>query len=243
VNWWERPVWSLDLETTGADPLTAQIVEWALLKVAPSGRIVEMHGGVANVEIPPEASAVHGIDRATAKWGGQYKAVASHVSALLNRVAAERLPVVAFNAAYDLTIVANSPAAHPYSVYSDRLRVIDPLVIDRHCDRYRRGSRRLEDVCKQYGLELTGWHSALSDALAAAHLAYRIAEEHHELRGLTLDELHSAQVEWAREWAEGLQAYKRRNGDPDAVVESGWPVREPMEVSGVAPGLEGGSGD
>jgi DNA polymerase-3 subunit epsilon len=225
VNWWQRPVWAFDVETTGADPHTCQIVEWALLKVAPSGRIVEMHGGVANVEIPPEASAVHGIDRATAKWGGQYKAVASHVSALLNRVAAERLPVVAFNAAYDLTIVANSPAAHPYSVYSDRLRVIDPLVIDRHCDKHRRGKRRLADVCKQYGLELTGWHSALSDALAAAHLAYRIAEEHHELRSLSLDELHAAQVAWAAEWADGLQNFKRRNGEPTAVVDGSWPVK------------------
>lgn len=229
MKWWERPLWSLDLETTGADPLTAQIVEWALLKVAPSGRIVEMHGGILCVDVPAEATAIHGIGNDTTKHGmGVNSAVPAILQRLWRSVRCGE-PLVAFNAAFDLTVfqaTAGATAAACVAAETiDRLRVIDPLVIDRHCDKHRRGKRRLQDVCKQYGLELTGWHSALSDALAAAHLAYRIAEEHHELRSLTLDQLHAAQVAWAAEWADGLQNFKRRNGEPTAVVDGSWPVK------------------
>lgn len=231
MRWWELPVWSLDLETTGADPHTCQIVEWALLKVAPSGRIVEMHGGVVDVDVPAEATAIHGIGNDTTKHGMSLSAAVAGIQDALFRANWYAEPLVAFNAAYDLTVLraaaeaVDSLKGDALVSEVDRLRVIDPLVIDRHCDKYRRGSRRLEDACRQYGVQGAGWHSASGDALAAALLAFAIAEQHHELHGLTLDELHAAQVAWAAEWADGLQNFKRRNGEPTAVVDGSWPVK------------------
>lgn len=237
MNWWERPVWSLDLETTGADPHSCQIVEWSLLKVAPSGHVLETHGGIVSVDVPAEAAAVHGITSDTARHGRSWRE-ARHLlrNGLLDVLMADA-PLVVFNAAYDLTVLHRLLDKESLTT---GVRVIDPLVIDRHCDRYRRGSRRLEDVCRLYGVKPGSWHSAQADALAAAHLAYRIAEEHHELRGLTLDELHDAQATWADAWAANLEAYLRNNGKPDATIERGWPLREPMQARGSDVAHEGG---
>lgn len=230
MRWWERPLWSLDLETTGADPLTAQIVEWALVRVAPTRHVLEVSGGVVDVAVPDAAAAVHGITSDVTRWGMTPTFALGRILEGLSQVRDCGEPLVVFNAAYDLTVVHSLARLGGDSLRG--LRVIDPLVIDRHCDRYRKGRRRLEDVCRQYGVQGAGWHSASGDALAAARLAFAIAEQHHELHDLTLDQLHEAQVAWAAEWADGLQNFKRRNGEPTAVVDGSWPVRGVRERQG-----------
>ncbi|MFV2121336.1 3'-5' exonuclease, partial [Streptomyces sp. Act-28] len=40
-------------------------------------------------------------------------------------------------------------------------------------------------------------------------------------------ELHARQVEWYAEWAADFQAFLRRKGSPDAVVDPRWPLRQP----------------
>jgi DNA polymerase-3 subunit epsilon len=44
------------------------------------------------------------------------------------------------------------------------LLVVDPLVIDKWLDRYRKGSRKLEAICAHYGAVLDEAHDADFDA-------------------------------------------------------------------------------
>ena len=46
--------------------------------------------------------------------------------------------------------------------------IVDPLVIDRAVDRYRRGSRRLDAVAAHYGHDPAQAHDARTDAIARA---------------------------------------------------------------------------
>jgi DNA polymerase-3 subunit epsilon len=107
--------------------------------------------------------------------------------------------------------------------------VIDPYTIDRSVDRYRRGKRNLEAVCREYGVLLDAAHDASADALAAARLACAIAERHPKVAALGPVELHRRQIEWYAEWAADFQSFLRRKGDATAVVDGTWPLREPAD--------------
>ena len=48
-----------------------------------------------------------------------------------------------------------------------RCCVLDPRVLDKHLDRYRKGRRTLTDLCAHYDVALEGAHDAAADALAA----------------------------------------------------------------------------
>ena len=53
----------------------------------------------------------------------------------------------------------------------DALRpVLDPRVLDKHIDPYRRGGRKLTDLCAHYKVALDGAHSADADAIAACRV-------------------------------------------------------------------------
>ena len=91
---------------------------------------------------------------------------------------------------------------------------MDPLVIDRQMDRYRSGKRRLEALCRTYGVALAGAHDAGSDAdatvgIVRAMAVKRIRDRH--LRGRGADRL---EAEWHRTWAIEYDAWCRDNGRP-----------------------------
>ena len=102
--------------------------------------------------------------------------------------------------------------------------VIDPLVLDRALDRYRRGSRKLTAACAHYGVRLDGAHDATFDALAAARVAWRIAQQYPDIAALHLDDLMTLQAGMHLEWATHFQAYLRGKGSTE-VIETAWPLR------------------
>ena len=55
--------------------------------------------------------------------------------------------------------------------------MVDPLVLDRHLDRYRRGKRKLIDMCGTYGVAVDAddLHAADADVLATLDLVHAIA--------------------------------------------------------------------
>lgn len=228
MNWWEQPVLSLDLETTGADPHECEVVQWAAARVAPNGRILEAHAGIVQTRAwSPEAEGIHGITREESALGMTTFEMTESIRGAIHRANARREPVVAFNAPYDLTILARLMAFPA----SGAPLVLDPLVMDRGCvpRRKGKGARQLGKLAVAYGIPVTGAHDALADALSAARLAFAMAEQHERLR-TRLSDLQAAQVAWASEWASGFQAYKRRTGDPSAVVDGSWPIRQSVGV-------------
>jgi DNA polymerase III subunit epsilon len=98
--------------------------------------------------------------------------------------------------------------------------VVDPHVIDRALNR-RKGKRTLEETCRYYDIRHDRAHDATQDALAAARLAKR---HHAQVGGLTLGKLHRRQVDWAREWATGLNQYWRSQNQCSS-VDGSWPLQ------------------
>ncbi|MFJ5261906.1 3'-5' exonuclease [Streptomyces sp. NPDC088387] len=238
MAWHRELLIGFDLETTGTDPRAARIVTGAVIEVR-GGQVLGRREWLADpgVEIPAEAVAVHGIsnERATAE-GRPADQVADAIADVLVTYWRTGVPVVAYNAAFDLTLLSAELLRHGLPSLRDRLGgvapapVVDPYTIDRWADRYRRGKRNLEAVCGEYGVVLDAAHDASADALAAAQLACAIADRHPKVASLGPAELHRRQVEWYAEWAADFQAFLRSKGDGAAVIDTTWPLREPLET-------------
>jgi DNA polymerase-3 subunit epsilon len=234
MGWHQELLIGFDLETTGTDPREARIVTGAVIEVR-GGQPLGRREWLADpgVEIPADAVAVHGIsnERAAAE-GRPADEVADAIADVLTGYWKTGVPVVAYNAAFDLSLLSAELRRYGLPSLSDRLGgiapapVVDPYTIDRWVDRYRRGKRNLEAVCAEYGVALDAAHNAAADALAAAGLACAIAARHAKIAALGPAELHRRQIEWYAQWAADFQNFLRRKGDPTATVDGTWPLRE-----------------
>ncbi|MFJ9935482.1 3'-5' exonuclease [Streptomyces virginiae] len=235
-GWHGRVLIGFDLETTGTEPGESRIVTAAVVEVR-GGAVQERRAWLADpgIPIPEGASAIHGIstERAVAE-GRPVREVADEVAEALVAHWRTGAVVVAYNAAFDLTLLSAELARHGLPSLADRLGgeetgpVVDPLTIDRAVDRFRRGKRTLEAVCGVYRVTLEEAHDAGADALAAVHVARAIAERHPQVAELTPADLHARQGTWHARWARDFQSYLRRQGTPDAVIDTAWPLRTPV---------------
>lgn len=231
MAWYEDLLVGFDLETTGTDPREARIVTAAVTEVK-GGEAVRHRKWLANpgVPIPAETTAIHGVstERAALEGRPAPEVVAEIADAVRGHWAAE-VPVVVYNAPFDLTLLDEELrryALPPLIAPGGRTGpVIDPLVMDRALDRFRRGKRTLEAACRVYGVTLEGAHDASVDALAAVRVARAIAVRYPEVGGRQLRELYDAQCGWHAAWAEDFAAWLRRKGSADAEVDVNWPLR------------------
>jgi DNA polymerase-3 subunit epsilon len=231
VSWHIGRLAGFDTETTGVDVETDRIVTACIVEVGGKTPPLTANWLInPGVDIPEQASAVHGITNEKAKAEGQDAAEAiAELVAGLTQVVLAGTPLVIMNAPFDLTILvreARRYGVQPLSdVVGDELRVVDPRVIDKRLDMYRRGKRTLTDLCRHYGVKLDGAHSADADAIATCRVAWRLGNVFPRLAEMSLPELHKTQAEWHAAWAADFQAHLRGKGETDAVIDGRWPLR------------------
>lgn len=228
-----------DTETTGADPEEARIVTAALV-VRGGGKPDQDFTWLINpgVPIPAEAAAIHGITTEMAQAKGQdpkvaLEEIASKLAAAINF----GMPVVAFNLSFDWTVFDRDLRRNGLAPMGERLTVtmpalIDSHVIDKHVDRYRKGTgmRKLQPTADVYGITITDWHTAEADADAALRIAEEQFRRHAWLNNLGAAGLYGAQVGWRAEQQAGLQEWFRspkagEKQDTEAVIDGAWPMR------------------
>lgn len=221
--WHRGELYAFDLETTGIDVNLDRIVTATVARIR--GADVDVRSWLVNpgIPIPTTASNVHGVttEQAIAQGMSPHDAVLQIAGALARAVVDER-PVVAFNGSYDFTLFDREARRH--GVAYGQPYVIDPFVIDKHLDKYRKGKRTLTACCEHYQVRLDGAHDATADALAAARVAWRMATTWPDELQVPLPQLHANQAQWRAEWARDFQTYLRKK-DPTAVVCGEWPVQ------------------
>lgn len=235
ASWHLGPLASYDCETSGLDTANDRIVTAAL--ITPSGRRITWLSDVDGVEIPEAASNVHKISTEHARAHGRpAKEVVDDIAATLATALDARAALVVMNAPFDLPLLNAECARHGVPTVAERIGrpigpVIDPLVLDRAADKYRKGKRSLEALAAHYGVTLTDAHSADADAQAALDVALRIAEKYPDLQA-PAEVVHRWQITMHERWAEGYEEFKRRR-DPKATVPRGWPL-VPAAAEGVS---------
>lgn len=225
---WADAVGVFDLETTGVDVTTDRIVTAHVGLLGPDGMPRQSRSWLANpgVEIPEGATAVHGVTTAYARAHGRPATqVVAEVVDALRALFAAGIPVVAYNASYDFSLLKHEALRHGIPPIVDPSPVIDPLVLDKAHDRYRKGKRTLEVVAAHYAVSLVGAHDAAADAIAAGRVAQALARRFD--LSAPAHELHTQQIAWARAQAESLTEYFIRIGriDPADRLDGSWPVR------------------
>lgn len=225
---WLARVGVFDLETTGVDVESDRVVTAYVGVLDADGRQIAARSWIADpgIAIPDGATAVHGITTEYVRTHGRpAHEVIAEVTAALRSLLAQGVPVVAYNASYDFSLLASEAARHGVEPLADPAPVIDPLVIDKAYDRYRRGRRTLEVVAAHYAVPLESAHEASSDAIAAGRVAQAIAR-HFPLPD-TPAQLHTRQIGWARAQAASLTEYFVSIGrlDPDDALDGSWPMR------------------
>lgn len=232
-GWARGPLLGFDTETTGVDVAHDRVVTAALVRrergVVTAERTWLLDPGV---EIPAEAAAIHGITTAEARaHGGAPAPALDEIAALLARELAAGVPVVAYNAAFDLSLLDAELARHGLPTLRERLGravfpVVDPLVLDRWCDPDREGKRRLGDLCAHYGVTGEGaLHTARVDVVATLDVLDALLDRFPGVAGESLEVLHDVQVGAHREWAAVVGAEREREGLVGAAPSGAWPVQ------------------
>jgi DNA polymerase III subunit epsilon len=221
-----------DTETTGVRVDEARIVTAAI--VVRGGDLDDRtFPYVINpgVPIPPEATAVHGIDDARAQAeGADPKEALEEIASRLTTALVHGMPVVAFNQSFDWSVLHYDLQRHGLPTMADRLgcepvTLVDPHVIDKQVTPRLRGKglRKLKPTCERYGVALTDWHTAEADALAALLLTDAQFDYHPQLADMGPQQLYAAQKAWRAEQQAGLQAFLRRE-NPRAYCAPEWPL-------------------
>ncbi|WP_082096879.1 exonuclease domain-containing protein [Demequina gelatinilytica] len=253
MSWLDETMVGFDTETTGVSTATDRIVTAAV--ITRRGDAVSTRTWLIDpgVDIPASASAVHGIstERARAEGVQPPDALEEIATALAEALNAGH-PVVAFNAQFDLTLLEHELARHGLPSLASRLDseevrpVIDPLVLDRKLDQYRKGKRKLIDLCTLYAVtvEADDLHAADADVLATLELVQALAAAHPTMRSTSLDSLHDLQASAHHDWAVRFGAWLKSKGTTDDLPDPIWPVAAPaLALAAPASSAEaGGSG-
>lgn len=225
---WHDELGVFDLETTGVDVETSRIVSAHVGVIDATGAIVARRDWLVDpgVEIPEGATAVHGISTAQAQRDGVPSSLAVvEIITALQAIFDRGIPVVAYNAPYDFSLLNREALRHGASPLETPSPIVDPLVIDKAVDKYRRGKRTLALTAAHYGVDLSAAHDAGADAIAAGHVAQALARAYEVELALEAAELHERQVLWCKEQADDFQEYMRRVKDPSFTSSGLWPVR------------------
>lgn len=234
--WHLRDMAVFDVESTGVDVENDRIVQAAWLVVGPDG-VVSQESWLVDpgVDIPAEATAIHGITTARARAEGV--APGPVVTELAKRVEtawAAGTPLVIFNAPFDLAMLDRELRRHAggRGLRFPGALVVDPLVLDRACSMHRNhvkgGSRKLSDLAEHYRVRQDGAHDAGADCLTTARVAWRIARAYRLVGEMSPGQLMAFQAQANVAWAVNTETYLRtQKGMPSAVVDPSWPWRPP----------------
>ncbi|MCF2532996.1 exonuclease domain-containing protein [Yinghuangia soli] len=227
-GWHQGPLAAFDTETSGIDVGTDFIVTAAVCDSTGVRHTWLIHPG--DREIPAEATAVHGITTEHARAHGRPAAEClDEIAAVLAGYLAADTPLAVYNAVFDLTLLEAELRRHGLTPLAHRVPVlgpvVDPLIVDKQQDRFRRGKRTLEATSAFYGVTLADAHTADADAQACLRLAQELGARYPKLAAMDIRTLHNEQRAWAAEQAASFQAYlDRTKPGHGEVIARDWPV-------------------
>lgn len=234
MGWHTRPFAVVDFESTGVDTETARVVTAAVGVVQPESHAVDLRMWLVDpgIEIPEGAAKIHGVTTEMARASGAETGVAiGEILGVLHQCLQADLPLVIYNAPYDLTLLDREARRNDHPALTDLLDgcslwVIDPLVIERHFGK-RGMSNTLVNAAQRYGIPLPGdAHNAGVDAFMAAQVAIAQANAHPEIAMMSLPDLQRWQASTHAGWASSMRQYFYRSGQREraAGCSSDWPM-------------------
>lgn len=138
--------------------------------------------------VHPDSTKIHGLTDAHVEGATPLDVALNSIAGHITDAVNNGIPIVGMNLTYDFTVLDRGlraaglttlagraqdrgiPADNVNGTHSPLMVVLDASVIERWADRFRKGSRKLVDLCARYGIELVDAHDADADAAASARL-------------------------------------------------------------------------
>ncbi|MFE9044785.1 hypothetical protein ACFYOG_28270 [Streptomyces sp. NPDC007818] len=221
-GWHRRRLLSLDIGSTGNDPARDRITAVAVRGSDGTARewVLDLGSNILDPEVgsnvrdpdlrsaPQDPDAGSKIQHASPASPTPPAQALEELAALLTDHLAHHELLVVWYAPHVLATLHAELLRHGLAPLADRLPdgvvapVCDPLVLDRHADRYRPGGRSLPAVAEWYGVPLERPGEPASDAGAALLVAGAIAASYPAVARLSRPMLHAEQVIWYAEQTE-----------------------------------------
>jgi DNA polymerase III subunit epsilon len=224
---WSDSLAVFDTETTGLDTRTDRIVTAFVGLIGPGGQVLESQSWLADpgIPIPDRAAEVHGVTTEMARENGRpAREVVTEILDALNGLLGRGCPLVVYNASYDLSMMHFEALRHGLTPLGDPRPVVDPLVVDRALDPYRRGKRTLDAVSAHYGVTNPAAHDAKGDAVTSGLVVQAMVRVFPDQLGQDPGALHDQQIDWAKKWEDNYYDYLERNGKSRPASRGAWPV-------------------
>lgn len=238
--WLNNPVAAFDLETTGLDTETDRIVTATFAVLAPTGEIMfnrenrpMIKQWLVNpgVDIPVEASRIHGVTTGQAQQEGTPAPVAvNEIRNMINWGLSSGIPVAGYNVRYDFSLLTHEIARYGIEPIANLFPILDafPLYVKEH--KYERG-KKLVNAAEKYGVRLDNAHSSTDDAIAAVHVLQAMGRAHPVYGSCNAGDLHNATVRLYEEQDDSYQGWlvnRYRNGQGSFyVINRGFPTYVP----------------
>ncbi len=224
---------AFDLETTGVSSFTDAPVSFGFVeRFEEAGEEVTRNDSVLvnpGRRIPAGASAIHGITNEMVADAIVLSEAAELMAERISSSWEKGAILVGMNVGYDLTMVNSLCRRLGQATFEERFGVgpvMDILVIDRHFDKWRKGPRKLGDLCRQYGVDTGDAHSALDDARAALGVFDVMRAKFAELDVIPMAEINGMLRGWYQEWLSSFSSYLVKRGDgPISAGRYEWPIQ------------------
>ncbi|MCW2831118.1 MAG: polymerase subunit epsilon [Aeromicrobium sp.] len=237
MSWAAQTMYGFDIESTGVDVFNDRIVTATITQDVPNSEPRTKEWLInPGIPIPQAATAVHGITDEKAATGMDPAEAVEHIGHFVAWILNQGQPLVAFNAAYDLSLLEVELARHGLETLASRVTptgwfgVIDPMVLGKGVDtiknrKFVKGRKfTLPALCDWYKVPFTETHDATADALGAVHLARAIGKSDAYLADMGPAALHQLQVTWRREMQASLRKYFDREGIEHDGVDGAFPM-------------------
>lgn len=238
ASWAELPWLGFDTETTGVNPHHDRLVTAALV-LRKDGANGNAHSDAITtwladpgVDIPESAAQIHGVTTQKARNEGRpITEVLDELAHALSSHMAAGFPVIAFNGAFDVTLLESELTRHGLPTVSDRIGasepapLIDPLILDRCLDRFRKGKRQLSLMAETYGVPVSeNAHTAEYDVVMTLDVLGAIAHKFPHCAAQTCSQIHAFQKEAHAAWAQNFENFLRSKGK-DSHIDRRWPMQ------------------
>lgn len=189
----DRPICSIDIESTGTDPAVDRIVQIGILRIGPYAASSETSATTRyefsqlinpGIPIPPKATEIHHITDEMVRDMPYFKGVAQRIQGILSEC-----DLIGFNLIrFDVPIIWEE--LHRAGLHWDLtgIRIVDAGAIF-----MKKQPRTLTEALRVYAgiTERIGAHDALADAMGTWDVFKGQVAAHPDIAAMSMDELHA----------------------------------------------------
>lgn len=224
----EKTFMVFDLETTGIDVTCDLPVSYAIVTMS-EGICIQEGYSIINpeIEIPDEASRIHGISTQRARdCGIVLDDAVQIVTDALMRASRNGWFVVGMNVSFDLSMI-DARARSSFGIGLEDMGfsapILDVMVLDRHYDPFRSGRRTLDALSNVYAVEKGDLHNALEDCKVTYRVLEALIRAYPEIGELSPGRATDVQAGFYNDWVQGYNKWALSNRK--AIIEDrSWPI-------------------